>query len=223
MNQNARRPLPHSELNIVPRVSSGHLEGVMFCAFLAALLAAAPPARADTCRDAFIKAWTASKPTVPVKIHVTQKVGNQKPTTNYNFTDPAGNWLTQMIDPPNAPWSMVRGKMMYVSTDQGKSWKKVRETDDAQSPEARRKYIEDAMTTVQGAVCGTEDLGGVRHATVAADYAPQAGFAVREKFWLHPDTGRVSKSTSKNTFAGVQSETIQVIEYLQDYVFPNVD
>lgn len=53
-----------------------------------------------------------------IKIHITSLIKGQKPTTNYNISDLAnGDWLTQMIDLPNMPWSMALGKSMYTSND----------------------------------------------------------------------------------------------------------
>jgi hypothetical protein len=156
-----------------------------------------------------------------VKSHNTSKITGQKPFINTNVYDPAtGNWLSEMIEPASMPWSMVIGKAMYASSDQGKSWKKIRDTDEQHSPEAVRKAIEDNMKTAKNAKCGFEDLDGIRHETLEAEYTAQGNIAVQDKHWIHPETRRTVKSWSLMKQAGFETETTQVIEYLESYTFP---
>lgn len=187
-----------------------------------ALLGPAQAAAADACLESFVQAWTKPRPAKGfVKIHITSLITGQKPTMNYNISDLAtGDWLTQMIDPPNSPWSMAMGKSMYMSNDRGKSWKKVRDLEEAHSVEAGRKQLAENMKTAKNAKCGTEEINGVPHATVEAEYTAQGNIFVTDKSWLHPQTQHIVKSESVMRQGKFEIKNIQVVEYLTEFTFP---
>jgi hypothetical protein len=186
------------------------------------LLGPVQTAVADACLEAFVQAWTKPRPATGfVKIHITSQIAGQKPTMNYNISDLAtGDWLTQMIDPPNMPWSMALGKSMYVSNDKGKSWRKDRDLEEAHSLEAVRKQVAENMKTAKNAKCGTEDLNGVPHATVEAEYIAQGNIFMNDKSWLHPQTNHIVKSESVMRQGKFEIKNIQIVEYLTEFTFP---
>ncbi len=189
-----------------------------------ALIGPVQTALADACLEAFVQALTKPKATAGfIKIHITSKIAGQKPTINYNISDlSTGDWLTQMVDPPNSPWSMAMGKAMYVSNDKGASWKKIRDLEEGHSPEAVRKRIVENMKTAKNAKCGTEAINGVPHETVEAEYTAQGNLFIIDKNWLHPETKRIVKSESTMRQGNFESHTTQVIEYLTEFSFPKL-
>lgn len=187
-----------------------------------ALLGPVQTAIADTCLEAFVQAWTKPRPSTGfVKIHITSQIAGQKPTSNYNISDLAtGDWLTQMIDPPNMPWSMAMGKAMYVSNDKGKSWKKVRDLEEGHSPEAVRRQVAENMKSAKNAKCGTEEINGLPHETVEAEYIAQGNILMKDKSWLHPKTKGIVKSESLMRQGKFEIKNIQVVVYLTEFNFP---
>ena len=176
------------------------------------LLAIAQPAFADTCQDRFVDLMVNRDTTTPVRIHVTQEIVGAATTVNWNLQDGKGNWRTEMIDPENSPWSMVADEVMYFSTDQGKTWAKVR---DAKSdPDATAAALEDRAKTVSNAQCGQDEIDGKSYETTEADYEMQAGAgtAIHEKLWVDPETGLVARSEMRMRASNFESFTTQVIE-----------
>lgn len=87
-------------------------------------LLVAGPALAETCHEKFVRVYTDRNEKGPTKIVVIQEVKGAKPTKTHNYSDGTGDWMTESVEPVDMAWSMVRGQVMYTSTDQGKTWKK---------------------------------------------------------------------------------------------------
>lgn len=178
-------------------------------------------AAAETCQEKFIRLFTDRNGKGPVKIHVTQEVKGGPTTKNYNYQTGTGDWMSEMIEPATMQWTLVRGDVMYSSSDQGKSWKKIREMEAAQQGSANNGLSETAKT-VTNAACGNEDLNGAKHDTVEADYAmPQMGTKYHEKFWVNPANGWISKSTLKTEHPSFQSFVTQLMEPAPDLKLPD--
>ena len=150
----------------------------------------------------------------PVKIHATQKITGGMESKNWNYQDGSGNWMSKSIEPENLPWSLVQGKTMYSSTDKGKSWKKVRTIDAAQSPAETKELLRERAKTARNAKCGNEDLDGVSYEVVEGTYDMLGQFnaEVKDKFWVHPETGYIPKLETRMKTKTFESYTLQLVE-----------
>lgn len=178
------------------------------------------PALAETCHEKFVRLYTERNEKGPTKITVTQEIKGAKPSTNYHYSDGTGDWMTEMVEPSNLPWSMVRGQAMYASYDKGKSWKKIRMLDAGHSPEVVAKQLAEAASTVKNAACGQEAIDGVMHETVEAQFTSSFGSSHHDKYWIDPATGRITKSTGSTKQAGFESFVTQLIERVPDLKLP---
>ena len=161
---------------------------ILATALSAFALTIAGPALSETCQEKFVRVMTERNATSdPMKIHVTQEIAGGMKSTNWNLQDGKGNWRTEMIDPETMPWSMVVDNVLYSSMDKGATWKREREMDAGASPEAVAAMQAERAKTVRGAECGEEDLDGVKHETVAADYDMAGGYEVHDKYWINPE------------------------------------
>jgi hypothetical protein len=172
--------------------------------------ALATPAVAETCLESFVRLYVKGNGGSATKSTVTQQLGKAKPSRNYHYHSGKDAWMTVMIEPDNGTATLVRDGVMYFSTNKGKTWKKVRRVDGPEykipSEEVRKAEIE---KTAGDAVCGKEELDGVTHNTVAADYeSGQPKTKYRVKYWVHPKTGWITKSDT--TSAGYFSSQTMV-------------
>ncbi len=188
-----------------------------------AFLAFCGPAMADSCKEEFIELMTNRTTTEPTRIHVVQDIRGAAKTVNLNYQDGKGNWRTEMLEPENAPWSMGIGNVLYTSSDKGKSWQKVREMDDANA--AHDATMADRVSTVSNVQCGEEELDGVIHRTVEADYKMAGSFEadIHDKFWMNPETGYVPRLETTMKSASFESFLIQNLEPAPDLTFPQID
>lgn len=184
------------------------------------LMAMALPAAAETCREKFVRLFTDRKQE-PVKIHVTQEMKGGMTTKNFNYQNGRGDWMTEMIEPKTLPWTLVSNNVMYTSADQGKTWVKVRTLDSAQDPEAAKASLREAAATAKNVACGTDQLNGIPHETVEADYVyPKYKTQHHDKFWVNTKTGRIGKSTTWTKQGAFESTVIQIIEPAPDLKLP---
>lgn len=186
------------------------------------LIVTLQPAHAETCREKFVGVFTDRTGKGPVKIHVTQTMKGGPTTKNYSYQTGDGDWMTEMIEPANMQWSMARNNVLYSSADKGKTWKMIRALGDAKSPEEVKKDLETTTSTVKNEACGSEELDGVMHETVEADYA-MVKFKTEhhEKFWVNSKTGWISKSVMQTQMSGFESSVTQIIEKAPNLTLPS--
>ena len=135
----------------------------------------------------------------------------------------AANWLSMTTDPPNIDWSLARDNVLYVSSDKGKSWKKVRVQDEQSSQEAVLNDQIENSKTVRDAVCGTEELNGVAHEIVEATYDTLQNFKFesRVKYWVDPTAKRPVKATFAMKGEGFENFSTQLISLAPEFQLPN--
>ncbi len=186
------------------------------------LFASAPTALAETCHEKFVRLLVhGNGADTPVKIHVTQEMKGGKPTTNYNHQIGPDHWMTEMIEPANASWTLVHDNTMYSSTDKGKSWQKVRTLDAAHSPEAVAKALQEDAKTARNAACGEDEVDGVAFDTVEADYtAFQGQYTYHNRYWVDRETGWIARATYKTVGPNFEMFTTQVIEKAPGLTLP---
>lgn len=181
----------------------------------------ASSALAETCEEKFVQLMTDRTAKEPTKIHVTQKIKGGTKTVNWNYQDGKGNWLTEMIEPANAQWSMGLDNVLYSSTDKGKTWAKVRDME--ANNEAHQKSLAERAKTVENAVCGEEELDGVMHEVVEADYQMQGSFTadIHDKFWVDPQSGYVPRLETTMKSSAFESFIVQRLEPAPGLTFPD--
>ncbi|MEL7230151.1 MAG: hypothetical protein AAGK38_09615 [Pseudomonadota bacterium] len=178
------------------------------------------PALANTCKERFVALLKDRSAEEPVKILITQQIKNGPKTVNWSYQDRKGNWLTEMVEPANAPWSMGRENVLYTSNDKGRSWTKVRDMVDQSA--ANAKALEERAATVEGAVCGEADVDGKPYKTVEASSKMLGSFKgeLHEKFWLEAQSGTVARLEMTMKGTGFESHTVQEIEPAPQFVMP---
>ncbi|MEM9278234.1 MAG: hypothetical protein AAGA76_06650 [Pseudomonadota bacterium] len=184
------------------------------------LLAGTQIAVADSCSEKFIRLMTDRAAKEPTKILITQEIKGGAKTVNWNYQDGEGNWLTEMVEPANAQWSMGLNNILYSSADKGKTWSKIR--DMGEQNDAHQKSLEERSATVENAICGTAELDGVMYETVEADYKMLGSFNadIHDKFWVNPETGYVKRLETAMKNTAFESFVVQVLEPAPDLVFP---
>lgn len=170
-------------------------------------------ALAESCHEKFVRLMVDGNGAEPAKIHVTQEIKGGATSINYFYQAGDGHWMTEMIEPANQDWVLTYDNTMFTSSDKGTSWKKLRTLDGGQ-PDAARKNREENATTTKNAACGAEDLNGVAHETVEADFETLQNFKTENhyKYWVNRETGKITKATYQMKGSGFESFTTQLIE-----------
>lgn len=182
------------------------------------------PVSAETCRETFVRLLTDKAEKGPVKIYVTQEIKGGPTTKNYNYQAEPGHWMTEMIEPADMMWSLVYDNAMYTSTDKGKTWTKVRTMDSSENEASTENTMAEAAKTVANESCGEEEIDGVMHQTVEADYEiPAYQTKHHQKYWVHPETGWISKAVTETSQQGFASVSTQVIEKAPDLELPTLE
>jgi len=175
---------------------------------------------AEGCEEKFIRLMTDRTTSEPTKILVTQEIKGGVKTVNWNYQDGKGNWLTEMVEPANAQWSMGLNNVLYSSADKGKTWTKVRDMDTQN--EVHQKSLDERAATIKNAVCQEAEIDGVIHETIEADYKMLGSFKadIHDKFWVNTTSNYVSRleTTMKNT--AFESFVVQELQPAPDLVFP---
>lgn len=178
---------------------------------------------ADQCREAVINIMTSREAKGPSKSRGISVVGNQKPMISYHLNNGSGDWMTQVVEPSTMPWSLAVGNIMYTSSDNGKSWKRVRELNDpGHDPREVQRQRDATVRASRNHACGFEDIDGVRHQKLEADLAYiEMNMTTRETLWLHPETRRVVKSHIVMRTPGMETSVTQFIEYMSEIILPD--
>jgi hypothetical protein len=179
------------------------------------------PEKAGDCEDRFRRLLVEGNPAGPVKIVVTQKVKGMPTRRNINDQPPPDYWMTEMVEPANAPRTLVDGGVMFISSGKGKSWSRLRAMDSEPNNDASSKNLEVAAATVKDAACGPEMVDGVPHDTVAATYEMAAYKTVhRHKYCVALKTVWIAKAESFTCMAGFESVATQLIEMAPGLTLP---
>jgi hypothetical protein len=180
------------------------------------------PVLADSCQETFVRLLIEGNGDGPVKIHVTQEMKGAPATKNYFYQAAPGHWMTQMIDPDNQPWVLTYDDVMYTSSNKGETWDKLRELDSGSNQDSAKEDLKANAATARNASCGTEDLDGVMHDVVEADFETLQAFKTENhyKYWVNPETGYIAKVIYAMKGEGFESVTTQSLEAAPDLVLP---
>ncbi|MEM9471593.1 MAG: hypothetical protein AAGA00_06530 [Pseudomonadota bacterium] len=193
-----------------------------FFATTAMLLVTAQAAHANPCQERFAQLLIHGNGDRPSIIRITTEPKGGQVSKNDFFFKATGHWMTVMTEPANQPVTLAYSNKMYTSSDDGKSWKKVRDMDSEKNRLDNIRNQEANAKTIKNAVCGEELLDGVVHDTVEADFdtVQQYKSSNRYKYWVNRDTGRIAKSTYDSKSSGYESFTTQIIEDAPDLTLP---
>jgi hypothetical protein len=138
------------------------LTSVLSTIFLSAGLTVSVPltgsAFADECRQRFIDVVIFSKEREyegALKSFITQEVNGAQVSKNFYHYIDKENWMTEMVEPAAAPWSLARNNVLYISNDKGNSWQKVREMDPVEPADTASQIQQDRAATVRNTNCTT--------------------------------------------------------------------
>lgn len=176
---------------------------------VALLLISAAPGRSDTCAEKFTRVLTGYENKMPVKSHIVSEMKGQPPSEN-DFL--SVSWQHYMTKTTKGPWYLTYDGTMFQSSDEGKSWTKVRSFDKDKTRAAGMATVKAQAGTVRNAVCGEEALDGVAHDTMEADttnLTPQK-FEIHTKYWVNRKTGFVSKTITRMTAPTYEIHTTQI-------------
>ncbi len=188
----------------------------------AIFLASVQPGLAESCQEKFARLLIHGNGDRPSVIRITSEPKGGQVSKNDFFFKATGHWMTVMTEPANQPITLAYSNNMYTSSDEGKSWKKIREMDSEKNRLDNIKNQEANAKTIKSAVCGEEMLDGVMHDTVEADFdtVQQYKSSNHYKYWVNRDTGRITKSTYDSKSSGYESFTIQLIEDAPNLTLP---
>jgi hypothetical protein len=205
------------------------LSSVLSTIFLSAGFMVSVPltgaALADGCKQRFIDIVIFSKERGydgALKSFITQEVNGAQISKNYYHYIDKENWMTEMVEPAGAPWSLARNNVLYVSNDKGISWQKVREMDAIEPADTVSQIQLDRAASVRNTKCTKEDLNGEMLEVLYGEYDMLNGVegSIGEKMWLSPDASWVPKSMMNLKMAGSETKTIQLIEKMPELTLP---
>ena len=183
----------------------------------AALLASTQFSVAETCQEKFVRLLVDGNANVPTKIDIVTEPKNGAVTKNEFFYQKTGHWMTVMTEPVQ-PITLAYNNTMYTSSDKGKTWKKIRSMDSEKNEKIGRENRVENAKTVKNAVCGEEELDGVMHDTVEAEFTNMQfnKSQNRYKYWINRETEWITKVVYHSQY----SVTTQVISPDPDMALP---
>lgn len=187
----------------------------------AMLLASTQSGLADNCHDKFVSLLINGNGDKPTKINIITEPKGGKLTKNEFYILNQGHWMTVMIEPVQ-PITLAYNNAMFTSPDEGKTWKKVRTMDSAQNKIDNIKNQKENSKTVHNAVCSEEELNGIVHETIQADFNTVQAYKSENhyKYWVNPKTGWISKVIYDSKSNGYESKTTQILIPAPDLTLP---
>ncbi len=185
------------------------------------LLGTVQAGMADPCHDRFVELYKQLDQGVPTKTFVTTAFKGAPPMTNDFLYLNHDHHMSVPIDPPQA-WVLTYRNVMYQSSDEGKSWAKVRDLDASQNAEGAIAAKAENAKTIRNAACGTEEIDGVAHDTLEADLTVSQGMVTENhyKYWVRPDDGFIVKAAYDTKAPNFEMAITQVIEKAPDLKLP---
>lgn len=168
---------------------------------------------ADPCHDRFVELYMQLDQGMPTKTFVTTAFKGAPPMTNDFLYLNNDHHMSVPINPPQA-WVLTYRNVMYQSSDEGKSWAKVRDLDASQNAEGALAAKAENAKTIRNATCGTEEIDGVAHDTLEADLTVSQGMVTENhyKYWVRPDDGFIVKATYDTRAPNFEMAITQMIE-----------
>ena len=176
---------------------------------------------AKTCTEKFAELMIGVNQDLSSEIDITTEPKNGPVQKNKFYYKKVGHWMTVMAD-PKQPRSLAYNNVMYTSSDEGKSWKKIRTMDSEKNNEnARKDRIENAKT-IRNAICGEEQLDGILVDTVEAEFNAVGSYPSqnRYKYWVNRENGWVPKAIYHTQSSNYESVTTQLSQPAPELQLP---
>ena len=188
------------------------------------LLASIRPGLAEDCGEKLSRLmieWL--EPRAPATAMMTVETKGQPTTRNEFLHLDWDKYMVKTVEPAGGPWYLTLEGTTYQSSDGGQSWTKAYSFDHNDTRAKSDESVKQQASTIENAVCGEEDLGGVKHETIEADMTSTTNTVVHihAKYWINPDNGFVTKATSRMTMEGFENFTIQEWTAAPDLTLPS--
>ena len=185
----------------------------------ALILSATQPVVAKFCQDKFVDLMINGNSGKSTTIHLTTKFKGS-PEQKNDFLYLSYKHHMTVISQPSSQWVLTHNNNMFMSTDKGKSWSKVRSVDtQANHNNSKRDTLENSKSA-KNAKCSEENHNGSMHDTVEGDVT--IGQSVNAdyhfKYWVNRDTNFIVKQTQETEKYSMF--VTQIIEETPDMVLP---
>lgn len=176
---------------------------------------------ADNCQEKFINLLINGNGDTPVKIDIVTEPKGGIASKNEFYYVKLGHWMTVLPDPAQ-PRTLAYNNKMFTSSDNGKTWKTVRTMDSEQNQKDNIKNQTENSKTVKNAECNQEELDGVMHETIEADFNTLQSFKSENhhKYWVNTKTGFISKAVYILKSKNYESKTTQNLTPAPDLTLP---
>ncbi|MBN9673434.1 hypothetical protein [Roseibium aggregatum] len=176
---------------------------------------------ADPCQDKFTELYLQLDQGVPTKTAVTTEFKGAPATTNDFLYLNQDHYLTVPTSPAG-PWVLGYGNVLYQSSDEGKTWAKVREMDTAQNADGARQAKMDNAATIRNTACSEEEVSGEPVDVVAADITVSQGMVTENRYtyWVRKSDGFIVKAVYDTKAPNFEMLTTQVIEKAPELTLP---
>ena len=117
------------------------------------------------------------------------------------------HYLFKPVVPAGGAWLLTYDGTTYQSTDEGATWVKAYSFDKDETHRINSESVKEQASTVRNAVCGEEDVDGIMHETIEADFSnlTPSRFELHNKYWINSETGYVTRSISHTMMEGFDS------------------
>ena len=179
------------------------------------------PALADSCQDRFQALYLKLDQSTPTRSEVTTAFKGAPPSTNDFLYVSEDHYMTVPISPAG-PWILGYNNVLFQSSDEGKSWKKVREMDTGKNAEQARADKEANAATIRNAVCGEDEFDGEAVDVIAADITVKQGTVSENRYayWVRRSDNFVVKSIYDTKASAFEVMITQVIKKAPDLTLP---
>ncbi len=176
---------------------------------------------ADPCQDRFTELYLQLDQGVPIKTFATTQFKGAPPMTNEFYYIDHGHYMSVPIEPARE-WALTYNKVTYQSSDEGKTWSKLRETDSDKIAEDAVAAKKENAATIRNAACGEEELDGVMVDTVAADLTVKQGMVSENRYtyWVRRVDGFIVKATYDTKAPNFEMFVTQESEIVPDLELP---
>lgn len=190
-------------------------------AMIVFIVLAAQPAIAETCREKFVRLTKVGNGEVPARLKITTEMKKGGITKNEFWFVSSDHYMT-IVPGAKPQWVLGYNNTLFFSTNQGKSWKKLRSMSTKKNKENTRRDQAENAKTVKNEVCGKEEIDGVMYDTVEADIRilQNVNTDYRNKYWIDPKTNLAVKAVYNSKSKKFGSITTQIIERDPDLKLP---
>ncbi len=176
---------------------------------------------AGPCEDRFIELFTQQDQGIATKaFNTTEFKGAPAMTNEFYYLSQSHN-MSVPVSPPQ-PRVLTHGTVMYQSSDEGKTWVKVRDLEaPASAEEAAALKLKDAET-LRNALCDHDEIDGVAYERIAGDITLTQGMTTENRYtyWVRKDNGFIARAVYDTKAPNFEMKITQDIEPAPDLELP---